>query len=109
MVRKDVTYKPVASFFLSVGRGRQTHPKNLNVLNKNIKKKIRKVTSQILKIMKNIIRGMGGGVMWYTCILITSILLHISVFSLQFLNSPLKVKKWVGRLHDHSLFICKLT
>lgn len=56
-----VTYKPVASFFFKWGRGRQTHPKNLNVLNKNIKKKIRKVTSQILKIMKNIIRGMGGG------------------------------------------------
>lgn len=61
MVRKDLTYKPVASFFFKWGRGRQTHPKNLNVLNKNIKKKIRKVTSQILKIMKNIIRGMGGG------------------------------------------------
>lgn len=84
MVRKDVTYKPVASFFFKWGRGRQTHPKNLDMLNKNIK-------------------------MWYTCILIPSILLHISVFSLQFLNSPLKVKKWVGRLHDHSLFICKLT
>lgn len=38
MVRKDVTYKPVASF-LSVERGRQTHPKNLDMLNKNIKKK----------------------------------------------------------------------
>lgn len=40
MVRKDVTYKPVASFFFfKWGRGRQTHPKNLNVLNKNIFKK----------------------------------------------------------------------
>lgn len=39
MVRKDLTYKPVASFFFKWGRGRQTHPKNLNVLNKNIKKK----------------------------------------------------------------------
>lgn len=39
IVRKDVTYKPVASFFFKWGRGRQTHPKNLNVLNKNIKKK----------------------------------------------------------------------
>lgn len=61
MVRKDITYKPLASFFLSGGRGRRTHPKNLDMLNKNIKKKIRKVTSQILKIMKKIIRGMGGG------------------------------------------------
>lgn len=42
MVRKDVTYKPVASFFFKWGRGRQTHPKNLNVLNKNIKKKNKK-------------------------------------------------------------------
>lgn len=110
MVRKDVTYKPVASFFFKWGRGRQTHPKNLNVLNKNIKKKNKKgYFSNSQNHEKYNPGDGGGGVMWYTCILITSILLHISVFSLQFLNSPLKVKKWIGRLHDHSLFICKLT